>query len=364
MTTRFTALLFGLGACFSPAPLTGTPCPDGSCPDGLACSAVTQTCELPGEVEHNGTCIGTDLELCPETVIGVLVFDQPTTIDTDGACLPSTDPDICLIAGRNVSVSSRLRAKGSRPLVVLALETLVVDVDGTIDVASHGVERGAGAQPAACSSSEAADMGDGGAGGSFAGRGGAGGICDGGSTCYTPTGTVDGPTAAAATTDTAFRGGCRGGDGTSGSGGDGGGAVYLVATSITIDGIVNASGASGTASRVHNKGGGGGGSGGTIVFDAPAIVMTGQVFANGGAGGAGNDTNQPAADSSTAMSPAVGGIDTGSDGNGGNGSVGSTFDGAIGGNGSDGGGGGGGGAGMIRVLANVVGNGVWSPAIR
>jgi hypothetical protein len=37
-----------LGGCYSPAPPTGAPCPDGLCPDGLVCSPATRTCEHVG----------------------------------------------------------------------------------------------------------------------------------------------------------------------------------------------------------------------------------------------------------------------------------------------------------------------------
>jgi hypothetical protein len=362
MTSRVAPVLFALAACFSPDPLAGTPCPDGTCPGGLACSPATQTCEPADEVvvvAFDG-CIGSGpLAACPETVLEAVVIDRSIAIDTDGACLPYADDSICMIAGRTIDISGKLTATGSRPLVMVALESLVIS--GTIDVASHGTTRGAGAQPAGCVDPEIADMGDGGAGGSFGGRGGAGGICDGGDSCFTPTGTVPGPQPAAAVTASEFRGGCRGGDGTSGAAGEGGGAVYLIASSIAIDGTVNASGASGARSRLNNKGGGGAGSGGMIILDAPAIVMTGEVFANGGAGGAGNDNNEPAADPLRAMSAAEGGVDNGGGGEGGDGSAGDAVDGHDGGNGGDGGGGGGGGAGVIRVYSSGDVSGSWSP---
>ncbi len=39
-------LLLATTGCYSPHPQAGAPCPDGVCPTGLVCSAVTHTCEL------------------------------------------------------------------------------------------------------------------------------------------------------------------------------------------------------------------------------------------------------------------------------------------------------------------------------
>jgi hypothetical protein len=136
----------------------------------------------------------------------------------------------------------------------------------------------------------------------------------------------------------------------------GGGAVYLAARNrITIDGVINVSGAGATPGSLLS-GGSGGGSGGMIVLFAPQILGNGIVVANGGGGASGsnaNTTGQRGLDPNP-MQPtlaAPGGAPLGS-GGGGMGSVGNS-PGAAGGTGAfmEGGGGGGGSGGVIR--ANV-----------
>jgi len=71
------------------------------------------------------------------------------------------------------------------------------------------------------------------------------------------------------------------------NGGNGGGAIDIVARSITIHGVVSASGADAAVghARVRGASGGGGGSGGTVLLRASTIIMLGQVTCIGGAGG-------------------------------------------------------------------------------
>ncbi|HEY0190007.1 MAG TPA: hypothetical protein VGC42_02720, partial [Kofleriaceae bacterium] len=98
----------------------------------------------------------------------------------------------------------------------------------------------------------------------------------------------------------ALRGGCPGEDGAKGTasagiGGAGGGALALIArTSITVTGVINASGAGGQQPLAANgAGGGGGGAGGLISLDATAIDIEigAQCFANGGGGDEGSGVN-------------------------------------------------------------------------
>ena len=66
-----------------------------------------------------------------------------------------TDPDApwCVLAGTTVTIDARLRARGRRPLVLLATSGMMtVTVNGIVDVSSRRdpLERGAGGNPAAC----------------------------------------------------------------------------------------------------------------------------------------------------------------------------------------------------------------------
>jgi hypothetical protein len=277
-------------------------------------------------------------------------------------------PPACFLVGSTLVVAG-LRATGSRPLVLVATESITIT--GLVDVASYrfGLNAGIGAGSpwSGCAAFPAMpenSMGGsgGGAGASFGGVGGAGGAGGAGG----------GGMTMAAAAPTYLRAGCAGqhsGTGNNGGapGGPGGGAVYLAArSSITISGsgAINASGMGGdmTTSR---SGGGGGGSGGMIVLWAPTIAQgPGLIIANGGggSGGAEGGTGGYGGDPSpTSPFYAAGGPGTGNGGNGGNG-------GAINGVAAPGtpttfvAGGGGGGGSVGYIQANHPLGGVSPPA--
>jgi hypothetical protein len=300
------------------------------------------------------------------------------TIDTDTAdtskCL-DTEPRGsfgCVLAATTITVGATLRAYGSRPLVLIASDTIKITPAGSVDVGSHrgttgAQELGAGAD-ANCTSSQLPVNGGGGAGGSFAGHGGKGG----GSLQFPLwTGGMPGPSVAGEINQ--LRGGCAGQNGGSDSstgtrarGGHGGGAVLLIAgRAIELDGgsVINAAGEGGEGGlSVPRGGGGGGGSGGMIVLDAPTITSSGLILASGGGGGGGGSSNSAGtlgADPSAAGPAAGGGGGMAGGGtDGGGGGKGSTSvakpvgdDGADGGtlNGGGAGGGGGGGNGIVKA---------------
>jgi len=112
--------------------------------------------------------------------------------------------------GEKIEVSFRFKNTGTRPLILIASDSITVTATGSIDVASHRVTPvgiGAGGEPPAlCSAGtlpgSAGGTNGGGAGGSFHGRGGNGG--DGGA--GGAGGTAGNPTPAV----TELRGGCPG----------------------------------------------------------------------------------------------------------------------------------------------------------
>ena len=288
----------------------------------------------------------------------------PTTINTTNASqcasVVSGGEGYCVIAATTITVGGVLTATGSKPLVLLASQSIMTTA--TIDVASHrGASEtiGAGADSPQCDAGTppSSNGGGGGAGGSFTGSGGPGGATFIG-------GSTGGAAGAAVAEVTALRGGCPGQDGegvNKGVRGHGGGAVFLIAgTSITIGGAILAAGEGGAGGVASISGGGGGGSGGMIGFDAPTINVSRLLLASGGGGGEGSNQNtlsgDPGADPTT-RNPAAGGSRLGFAG--GDGGIGSTptAAGAGGGgtagtasNGSFGaGGGGGGGAGIITA---------------
>jgi hypothetical protein len=292
----------------------------------------------------------------------------PTTIDTDTSALcvaySKGGGTYCVIAGVDLTVAS-VRVTGSKPLVLIATNSITVS--GTLDAASHTatMSRGPGTDPTTCDYGLPPNNGNnpetrGGAGGSFGGSGGRGGLRN-----NQPPATDSGVPGARATIapPAILRGGCHGQNGFGAGaaiGGFGGGAVYLVG-GVSIDvqaaAAINASGAGGNggAGGGTPKGGAGAGSGGMIVLEAATVNVAGRVFADGGGGGEGGGTNNPGnygfdSDGTSRAQGGNGGTANGSDG--GAGSYGASLDGIDGNNnGADTGGGGGGGAGVIWLHA-------------
>ena len=324
-------------------------------------------------------CLGPDgFFICDVAPTAPITIDTAAqsglNTDTDGRCAtaamqpaswPATQPAACFVIATTINVNVMFRATGTRPLVLVATDSITVKSGAAIDVAGHRTQFTPvpGAPSTTCVPPQPAGDGTptlmgggGGAGASFMTRGGNGG----------PGGNGTAPGIAASTTTAApsiLRGGCNGGDGgrppsggPAARGGFGGGAVYLVAKNkITIEGAVNASGAGGMNGLENGAGGAGAGAGGMIVLHAPMIGGNGAVVANGGggangaAGASGMSGNDP--DPTQPFVPAMGGL--GSPAEGGAGFAGTVqakpglqstaFQG--------GGGGGGGGGGYIR--ANV-----------
>lgn len=316
-------------------------------------------------------CAGSNLvQLCiEEAPTASFVVNQPVDLDTStGPCTPyqvqapTEDPEACVIVGMTIEISSVLRARGNRPLVLFATERIIVD--GLIDVSSSLDDAGAGAGSTPdCDSTPPTNQG-GGAGGSFGGLGGSGGA---------PVGGAGGVPSPDPGLPTRLRVGCRGGRGEpsmSTSFSVGGGAVALLAPMITITGTIDASGSGGQGGEAVGGGGSGGGSGGMILIDGfVSTDPTTKLFANGGGGGGGGGSIA-GADGTKSSAPTVtggGGIGAPSGGNGGNANE-NSLDGDNGGASTQptaGAGGGGGAAGFLRIAPTPGGlQGQFTPAPR
>jgi hypothetical protein len=332
-------------------------------PNSRECTGAQMTGDDAGADAPSGHCYGTGLvTACFDDVpSGTRTFGNNDTIDTDSdpMCATTTNAvPACVIAAESITVENGFwAATGSKPLVLVATQT--ISITGTLSVASLRQFNfvGAGADMPGCDAGTAPTGSSGGAGGSFGGSGGNGAAV----------GTSG--TAGAALAPAMLRGGCPGQDGADeaaptgpGTGGHGGGAVYLIADdSITVGGLVSASGAGGNGgANGAAAGGGGGGSGGFIAFDTPMLAITGNALANGGGGGEGSgnqSTGVPGQDMSTATTAAAGGAGGSSFATvGGDGSVAAQLDGESGAAQCTGtcttptsGGGGGGGAGIIKL---------------
>ncbi|HEX7841963.1 MAG TPA: hypothetical protein VF469_31045, partial [Kofleriaceae bacterium] len=248
-------------------------------------------------------CLGTFVGVCADTprTSLTLMTGMIDTSDTSSStkCLPATayvttpaGLDVCVVAAQTITIpgGNKVSVTGRKRLVLLANDTLTIS--GTLDVASHrnglrGPAADTGPCPTNFTDPTTVGQGGGGWGGTFGQPGNNGGS--------TPGGGIGGIPGAALTINT-LGGGCPGGNGAGsngGPGGPGGGAVVMLAgQTITISGVVNASGAGGSgggrSSASAGAGGGGGGTGGMIALEAPSVKLPGQCFANGGAGGEGS----------------------------------------------------------------------------
>jgi len=225
-----------------------------------------------------------------QTVQGIDTDDGPTC--NGNTNLASTIPgNPCIVAAASIALSlnADLGVFGSRPLILLATgpSGITIGAGTDIDAGANSTSGGPGS-PDHCNGTTAATQKSGAFGGSFLALGGKGGLGDG-----NPAGSKGLPAPVLAM-PAMLQGGCPGGIGGNSdatSPADGGGAIALVAMTLTIDGIVAAGGAGGTTPEQDQAGGNGGGAGGMIVLDALAITGTGELNAKGGGGAEGKGGN-------------------------------------------------------------------------
>jgi len=342
------------------------------------------TISTSNPVFHVSACVA------PAGITDMTDVSSNTSIDTDTGistplglgCVPLLSGNVCALVAKSITIRQgvTLSAHGIKPLALLGHD---IDVEGTIDVASHSTgglqAKGPAADRTDCSNPTLATGNGGGPGGTYdsqhgdgSDEGGDGG--DGGGT-----GSKGGKAAGSINVDSLL-GGCAGGPSSGGPaiadstiGSHGGGAVWIAADTGTLvlgsKATINASGAGGAGGKPvsANRGGYGGGSGGLIVLQSPTITqsLSAKIFANGGGGGggsagggsevAGNLGSDPldpsGADGGTAVSS---GSNQG--GAGGQGFTAASLTAKNGGPSNSsfaGGGGGGGGGGGIRVLSNT-----------
>ena len=253
---------------------------------------------------------------------GRLVVDGTTAANsTDGAihdrAHPFLIPDgaqyrsVKLTGGGWIKSASPVGLMFSATEDVTVCATCGIDQKGTGYDGGAGGNEGLGSAPGANAQNPNVDPtnGNGGLGGAgglssiLRAHGGGGGGHNGPGLPGVPTGDVSNKGGAASGTadftdvGTDYLAGSGGGGGgggqglilldpAGGNGGDGGGYVRITATTITVDGQVDASGANG-GDVAHNAAGGGGGAGGGIWLAAPDINLASTDVLNvtGGAGG-------------------------------------------------------------------------------
>ena len=291
----------------------------GACPGEQVCGSDLR-CHAAGDAEcalqpdaPGQICVGhAFLKVCFVPNDDVVLEGPSINTDDDHTCsvVIAGTPPVCAIVGNNVFIGTGVQVTGTRAFAIAAADTLTIR--GSLDGSSHaGGQSGPGATTPAktCNPPTPAvsgGTGSGGAGGSFQATGGGGGKGAGtGATGGTASNTVplagivglSGPCLADAGSDT--------GGGNAGDKGFGGGAIALLASNLSIIGIVNASGGGGAAGRRDNGGGGGGGAGGMILLDADTIAVSGIVVANGGGGGGGAGSIPTGADGMPGSDPGV-----------------------------------------------------------
>lgn len=203
---------------------------------------------------------------------GVAIFRMKSVVIGDATFLGPYA--IAIVTDRHIGVNGPLNLEGA-----------CTDRTGGPGGFSGGTLRNGGGGPGG--------GGGGGAGSTGAGGGGAGGA-DNGGTGGAQTQPIAGGPPNGDVGITMLVGGSGGGAGNamslnaSAHGGGGGGALQLVANGdIAITGSINAGGCGGAPGVAGPGGGGGGGAGGSLLFEAPTIVATAPIAANGGGGGGG-----------------------------------------------------------------------------
>jgi hypothetical protein len=260
-----------------------------------------QLSHVPQHFLDDGTC---DLTVA-------MSISTSTPLQVDGVAVPSGcvfttvmeggTLEVAVLAVKSFTVNGNVKITGSRPLVIVAGDTIAIM--GTLDGAARNavpgpgggtVGQGASAGKDGSHADTYADSGGGGAGALIAGSkggdgawngatapGGAAGAIFGGDLSVTlPGGSSGGKFSSEACAAAAVNGG----------GGAGGGSIQLSARrKIDISGNVNAGGGGGLGGCVNGTAdqgsGGGGGAGGAIWVESPSVKMSGGLWANGGSGG-------------------------------------------------------------------------------
>jgi hypothetical protein len=306
----------------------------------------------------------------------------PSGVTFDHVSQVPSGPELAVLHVSTFTIATAVTARviGTRPLVVIASDTIAID--GVLDAGALLHQSGAGGglpasgdRPGVQGAHDQTYCDAGGGGGGQATAGGTGGGATGtgnvsGETCNATGGVAGGVVGDNAIT--VLAGGSGGGPGRGGasgnvdacvaSGGAGGGAVQLSsATAVAIAGEVSVGGGGGRGgvgtdnTNCTNRGsGGGGGSAGSIVLQAPSIIVSAgaYVVAHGGGGGGGATVGTDGLDggdgATAAGAAGLGAASYGSDGGAG-GSGTAPSDGATNTVGDGNGGGAGGAAGRIAI---------------
>lgn len=329
---------------------------------------------LDGSVDGSAAFLPS--HLLPQTLIASApdlgLSATPTIIDTSALTINGVtssyfvqQSEYAVLFANIFSVTQPVTIQGTSPLIVVAYDHVIISA--SIDLGAKGPTSGPGALtsgpggggPGATFATPR--RASGGGGGSYGTLGGSGGPPGDTATPAGSSGVIYGrqPDAPLVGGAPGGAGGYFIGSGTFlGKGGGGGGALQI-SSRVSIDigaTAINAGGGGGGRARGTGCGGGGGGAGGEIFIEAPLIMISGTLAANGGGGGPGasgntSDDGTDGLDGSPGASPAPGGNagqpNGAPGGAGAAGTAGSFVEAQLGSSGASDWGGGGGGAGRI-----------------
>ena len=264
--------------------------------------------------EHScsvGACVSEPTPHCPylEPIYLPNVCDAPATMpmlavavsatfDTDfdmnctgGVVQQAGGAEICVVRYGSISVEAdvELTVVGTRAVAFVSDDELLIA--GILDVSATERTDGPGGGLIVSGTREGNVIGGGGAG--FKTQGGAGGNAstDGGAA-------NGGPPSPDPAAVPVLSGGSRpqGLDATANNSGGAGGAATLISCRgrVNVTGTIDSGGGGGARGfflSIAAVGGAGGGSGGYVVLQGLDVVVTGEVFANGGGGGSGRPSN-------------------------------------------------------------------------
>ncbi|MFH2204055.1 MAG: hypothetical protein ABIJ96_13125, partial [Elusimicrobiota bacterium] len=217
---------------------------------------------------------------------GDLTMEYDTTLE-QGISDTLTFGSVLINGGARIIHSSNTAAR-DYVVSIYASGNFTLQASAVINVSSQGYAGGDSGTPGVSGTGAGgggAGAGATQAGGAGAGQGGYGG--SGGDGATPAGGAAHDSMANPSALGSGGGGGYHDGGLAVSTGGAGGGAVFLsVDGTLTLDGIINAGGESGTAGDSGaGRGAGGGGAGGTIVLRAAGLTGAGELHADGGTGG-------------------------------------------------------------------------------
>jgi hypothetical protein len=242
-------------------------------------------------------------------------LDTSNPLNCSEVVVQPDGPEICVVRHSTISIAQNRTYRATGPRVLALVADRDVTIHGIVDVSATGTMSGPGG--GRTKSGTCLNGGGGGGGAHTAGAAGGttedGGAQNGGAAQVNPA------------TTTILTGGTQSSVAENCAPGGAGGGLTIISCrgTLTLNGTIDAGGGGGLGSHsmlnTPPRRAAGGGSGGTVVLQAMALDITGQLYSNGGAGGGscsgqcenGNTilfTAEPGEDALRSTTPARGGL--------------------------------------------------------